>query len=219
VLLLVIAVYLAHPPRRAATGNGPTDATGHIASPLTAAAIAFPVALYDGCPGPGAKSFYVVELVAMAGLGLLPVVANTKVLNLNSNLVPFSIIMAVGSVVYTTGLPTAVAQLIAARLGATSAIDHGGALIRPMIVIVTVLMAMRLIHDALGSTGPGAPNSRTAKVLGLVPPSDIGAPALCCRHQRARENIMAIDPIWYAIGAYVAGAIVVAFIVVKFMRR
>jgi hypothetical protein len=30
---------------------------------------------------------------------------------------------------------------------------------------------------------------------------------------------MAIDPIWYAIGAYVAGAIVVAFVVVKFTRR
>jgi uncharacterized membrane protein YfcA len=61
--------------------------------------------------------------------------------------------MAMGSVVYTAGLPMAVAQLIGARLGAKSAIRHGGALVRPMIVIVTVLMALRLLYDALASTG------------------------------------------------------------------
>lgn len=152
-LLIVIAAYFAYPTRRAATGVSATDATGHIASPLTAAAIAFPVALYDGFLGPGAGSFYMVGLVAVAGLGLLPAVANTKVLNLTSNLVPLVIFMAMGSVVYTAGLPMAVAQLIGARLGAKSAIRHGGALIRPMIVIVTVLMALRLLYDALGSTG------------------------------------------------------------------
>jgi hypothetical protein len=30
---------------------------------------------------------------------------------------------------------------------------------------------------------------------------------------------MAIDPIWYAVGAYVLAAVVIALIIVKVMRR
>jgi uncharacterized membrane protein YfcA len=43
----------------------------------------------------------------------------------------------------------AVAQFAGSRLGARSALRHGSRLIRPMLVTVSVLMAVRLLWDAL----------------------------------------------------------------------
>lgn len=143
-LLIAIAAYFAFLPRL-----GPSGSAERMAAPVTAAAIAFPVAAYDGFLGPGAGSFYMIGFVAVAGLGMLPAMANTKVLNLTSNIVPLLIFMSLGTVVYEVGLPMALAQFLGSRLGAKSAIRHGAALIRPMIVTVSVLMALRLLYDAL----------------------------------------------------------------------
>jgi uncharacterized membrane protein YfcA len=144
VLLIAIALYfaLAHRPEG-------SDDIGSPVHPARLAAVAFPVALYDGFLGPGAGSFYMMGLVAFAGLGLLPAMANTKVLNLTSNVVALLIFLAAGSIVFWAGVPMAVAQFAGSRLGARSALRHGSRLIRPMLVTVSVLMAVRLLWDAL----------------------------------------------------------------------
>jgi uncharacterized protein len=51
----------------------------------------------------------------------------------------------VGVVIFAIGLPMAVGQTLGARLGSSAAIAHGAALIRPLIVIVTCAIALRLL--------------------------------------------------------------------------
>jgi uncharacterized membrane protein YfcA len=144
VLLIAIALYFAFAHRP----EGSDDLRAVLA-PARLAAIALPVALYDGFLGPGAGSFYMMGLVAFGGLGLLPAMANTKVLNLTSNVVALAIFLAAGSIVFWAGVPMALAQFAGSRLGARSAIRHGSRLIRPLLVTVSVLMAGRLLWDAL----------------------------------------------------------------------
>ncbi|MDX2257921.1 MAG: TSUP family transporter [Hyphomicrobiaceae bacterium] len=114
---------------------------------LSAGAVAAVVLVgtYDGFFGPGAGSLYLAALVGIAGLGLVAATATTKLLNLTSNVAALAIFLAWGKIDFSLGLPMAAAQVAGGALGARSALRHGGAIIRPMVVVVSVLLAVRLM--------------------------------------------------------------------------
>lgn len=139
-LLVAIAIYFAFAP-----GLNLSPARSGLRPIAIAAAIAFPVGFYDGLLGPGAGSFYLAGLVLFAGSAVLPATAGTKVLNFTSNVVALFVFLTGGNIVFALGLPMAVAQIAGAQLGARCSIRYGAALIRPMIVIISLLMAFRLL--------------------------------------------------------------------------
>lgn len=139
VLLLVagyfaLAPYLGEGARRARLG------------PLAfALAVAGPIGAYDGFLGPGAGSMYLMGLVAFAGADILKGVAATKLLNLTSNVVALAIFAAAGQVDYVVGLAMAAGQIVGARAGAHVAMRNGAAMIRPLVVIVSIAIAASLL--------------------------------------------------------------------------
>ncbi len=141
-LLIAIAVYFVL--QRPAPQPGEIEERPPL-SPERTALVAFPVAAYDGFLGPGAGSFYMAGLTGFARAPLLTALANTKVLNLTSNVAALLIFAAGGSIVLWAGIPMALAQFAGSRLGAGSAIRHGATLIRPLIVTVSLLLALRLL--------------------------------------------------------------------------
>ena len=104
-------------------------------------------ALDDDVFGPGAGSFYMLAFVTLAGYGVLKATAHTKLLNFASNIGGFVVFAAVGVIDWKIGLMMGVAQFIGARVGASLAIRIGAKLIKPLLVVVCLALAAKLLAD------------------------------------------------------------------------
>ena len=103
------------------------------------------IGFYDGLFGPGAGSFYMLAFVTLAGYGVLKATAHTKLLNFASNLGGFAAFAAAGVVSWRIGLLMGVFQILGARIGAGLAMKRGARLIKPLLVLVCVALAARLL--------------------------------------------------------------------------
>lgn len=109
------------------------------------------VGFYDGFFGPGAGSFYTLAFVTLCGFNLAKSTAHAKVLNATSNIGGLLLFIISGKVVWGMGLVMLIGQIIGARLGSRLVLSKGQQLIRPMIVIVSAVMSMKLLYDSHGA--------------------------------------------------------------------
>ncbi|WP_300000973.1 sulfite exporter TauE/SafE family protein [uncultured Cedecea sp.] len=109
------------------------------------------VGFYDGFFGPGAGSFYTLAFVTLCGFNLAKSTAHAKVLNATSNIGGLLLFMISGKVVWGMGFVMLFGQIIGARLGSRLVLSKGQQLIRPMIVIVSAIMSMKLLYDSHGA--------------------------------------------------------------------
>lgn len=141
-VLIAIALYFALKP-----GMGDADRAervGPIAFGLTVVPL---IGLYDGVFGPGTGSFLMLAFVSLAGYGVLKATAHTKLLNFATNLGGFAAFAAAGVVSWKVGLVMGAAQFLGARIGSGLALKNGARLIRPLLVLVCIGMALRLLVD------------------------------------------------------------------------
>ncbi len=118
--------------------------------PAVFAALFVPViGTYDGMIGPGAGAFYMIGFVTLAGYGILKATAHTKLLNFSSNIGGLVVFAVLGSTWWLTGIAMGIAQIAGAALGAKLAIRIGANLIRPLLVIVSVALALRVFVQML----------------------------------------------------------------------
>jgi uncharacterized membrane protein YfcA len=141
VLLVVLAVYFAFSPK---LSDGDARARVAIAgfAPFAAA-----IGFYDGVFGPGTGSFFMLGFVLLLGYGVVKATAQTKLLNFTSNVASLSLFALSGHVAWVVGLAMGLGQFLGAQIGSRLAIRHGARLIRPLLVIVCVGMAVRLLVD------------------------------------------------------------------------
>ena len=99
-----------------------------------------------------------LAFVALAGYGVLKATAHTKLLNFASNLGGFAVFAFAGAMVWKVGLLMGVCQILGARLGAGLAMRNGAKLIRPLLILVCVAMAIRLL---------AAPDNPLRTLLGI----------------------------------------------------
>ncbi|MBU9846195.1 sulfite exporter TauE/SafE family protein [Rahnella ecdela] len=109
------------------------------------------VGFYDGFFGPGAGSFYALAFVTLCGFNLAKATAHAKVLNFTSNLGGLIFFILGGKVIWVLGFVMAAGQFIGARLGARMVLTKGQKMIRPMVVVVSVVMSCKLIYDNHGA--------------------------------------------------------------------
>ncbi|WP_052026100.1 TSUP family transporter [Oceaniovalibus guishaninsula] len=141
-LLIAIALFFALKP-----GLGDVDRAARL-SPFVFAVTAVPlIAGYDGLLGPGAGAFYMLAFVTLAGFGVLRAVAHTKLLNLASNLGSLLVFSLVADVWWGVGVAMAIAQIAGARIGAGLAMRIGARVIKPVLVVTSVALALRLMWD------------------------------------------------------------------------
>ena len=107
------------------------------------------VSLYDGVFGPGTGSFFMIAFVTLAGFGVLKATAHTKLLNFASNIGSLLVFSFSGATWWVTGFAMAVGQVAGAALGARVAMRVGARVIRPLLVVTSTAMALRLIWQAL----------------------------------------------------------------------
>lgn len=138
--LILIALYFAFAPHL-------TDADRHarLRFNLFVPAMGFVLGFYDGGLGPGTGSFMTMGFVTLFGLGVTRAAANTKVLNLTSNLGALALFIGTGDVVWPAVAVMAIGQMLGGYLGARAGIRFGARLIRPLVVIVSIALALRLL--------------------------------------------------------------------------
>ena len=107
------------------------------------------IGTYDGMIGPGAGAFYMIGFVTLAGYGILKATAHTKLLNFASNIGGLAVFALFGSTWWLTGLAMGVAQVAGAALGAKLALRIGANMIRPLLVITSVALAVRVFVQML----------------------------------------------------------------------
>ena len=115
-------------------------------SPLAFALLPAPLlGFYDGFFGPGTGSLMALAFVLLYGHGLVAATANAKLLNFVSNISALLYFIFYGDIIWLAGLAMIGGQLCGALLGAKMTLQHGGALIKPMVVIVCFAMSLAIL--------------------------------------------------------------------------
>lgn len=104
---------------------------------------------YDGFFGPGVGSFWAMAFVVGLGFTLTKATGYTKVMNFTSNLVSLALFLVGGHVLFRAGITMALGQIIGAKIGSGLVIRRGAKFIRPTLVAIVILTALKLLYDRL----------------------------------------------------------------------
>lgn len=140
-LLIAAALYFAFGPR-----IGDIDRHHLMERTPFYALFGLSLGFYDGFFGPGTGSFWALAFVGVLGFNMLKATAHTKVVNFTSNFASFLFFAIAGYVMWWPALAMAAGQLIGARIGANTAMKHGATVIRPLLVVVSMVITVKLIY-------------------------------------------------------------------------
>lgn len=147
-ILVAIALYVLASPKL-----GDSDARPRMGIGAFALSAGLGIGVYDGVFGPGAGTFYLIGLILLCGFQMVRAIAHTKLMNLASNLGALIFFAAAGHILVWLGLAMGAAAAAGAWLGARSTLRFGGSLVRPLVVIVAIAMALRLMLDSAHPIG------------------------------------------------------------------
>lgn len=143
-ILLAIAAFFALKP-----GLNDIDRARRMAPAVFAATVVPLIGFYDGLVGPGTGAFFMLSFVMLGGYGILKATAHTKLLNFASNLGGLAAFAVVGQPLWFIGLAMGVAQMAGAWLGSRLAVRIGARVIKPLLVVTSTALALRLIWRLL----------------------------------------------------------------------
>lgn len=144
VVLIGIAAFFALRP-----GLDDNDRHSRLPPALFAGTVVPLIGFYDGLVGPGTGAFFMIGFVALAGFGVLKATAQTKLLNFASNLGGLGAFALAGAPAWEIGLAMGAAQIAGAALGARLAMRVGARIIKPLLVVTSTALALRLIWQIL----------------------------------------------------------------------
>ncbi len=107
--------------------------------------VGMPLGFYDGFFGPGVGAFWTLCCMTLHGLGTLQATAFTKAVNLASNLGSLLVFLGAGKVDWTCAVVMLCGQFLGARAGSGMVLRRGASVIRPVLVVVSVSLALRLL--------------------------------------------------------------------------
>ncbi|ELP6988060.1 TSUP family transporter [Vibrio vulnificus] len=140
VLLIAISLYFLLAPPTRNTGGQPK-----LSEAMFALSVGGGVGFYDGFFGPGTGSIFTVCFVVLGQFSLVEATARTKVLNFTSNIAALLFFVLAGLPVWKVGLVMAVGGFIGARLGAKVVVIKGHKWIRPLVIVMSMAMASKLL--------------------------------------------------------------------------
>jgi hypothetical protein len=112
---------------------------------LTATLAAFLIGCYDGFYGPGTGTFLIIAFTIFARLSIRTANAQAKVINLTTNLTSLAVFLLNGQVLIPLGLAAAACNMVGGYIGAGLVMKNGSKIVKPSILIVLVLLALKLL--------------------------------------------------------------------------
>jgi uncharacterized membrane protein YfcA len=143
-LLIGFALYFLVSPR-----VSDIDSHRRIGDAAFALLIGSSVGFYDGFFGPGTGTFFTMGYVALLGYGLRRATAHAKLLNFISNLAALLFFIGGGQVVWGIAMAMAAGQLAGGWIGAHLVVRHGTRLIRPVLVVASLAVSLKLLSEQL----------------------------------------------------------------------
>ncbi len=140
-LLILLALYWLLAPGLRQSTRRPARLSGWGFTLLVGGGVGF----YDGFFGPGAGSFYALGFVLLLGYPLTEATGGTKLLNLSSNLAALLTFALAGQVWWGLGLLLGLGQALGSYLGAQMVGRHGVRLVRPLLVVVSLGISLKLL--------------------------------------------------------------------------
>jgi uncharacterized membrane protein YfcA len=138
-LLVAVALYVLLSPRM-------TDEDAkHRLSARAYAPVGAGIGFYDGFFGPGTGTFFTASIVGLRGYGLTKATALTKLFNFTSNVASVLLFALDGHMFWLLGLCMAAGAMLGGWLGSHTALRFGAALIRPLLVLISLGLTARLL--------------------------------------------------------------------------
>lgn len=103
------------------------------------------IGFYDGFFGPGTGSFFTICFIYFLGYNISRATAETKVLNFVTNFASLLFFLIFGQINFIAGFIMAFGQVLGALIGAKLVILKGHKLIRPLIVVVSFALSIKLL--------------------------------------------------------------------------
>lgn len=138
-LLMFFALYFLFSPK--VSEESSKARLSRIALAFVIGAIGF----YDGFFGPGTGSFLMIALISLGGFGIKDALAQAKLYNFATNLASVLVFLAFGHILFAVGAAMAVGQFIGGYLGAKTALKYGIKIIKPLVVIISLTMCVKLL--------------------------------------------------------------------------
>ena len=113
-------------------------------------AAALVVGAYDGFYGPGTGTFLLIIFCGLAKMDVRTAGGNVKLVNLASNIGSLFTSLMGGKVYILLGLMGAVAALLGHYIGAGLAIKNGSRIVKPTVIIVLALLAVKVVSGLIG---------------------------------------------------------------------
>ncbi len=108
------------------------------------------VGTYDGFYGPGTGTFLLLSFCYLAKVDVRTASGNVKLVNLASNIGAVTTSLAAGKVLIPVGLLAAVFSAAGQYMGAGLALKNGSKIVRPVILVVLVLLAGKILLELFG---------------------------------------------------------------------
>ena len=107
----------------------------------------FVIGIYDGFYGPGTGTFLLLIFCSLAKMDVRTASGNVKLVNFSSNLGALFTSLMAGKVLLPIGLIAAVFSIAGHYIGAGLTIKNGSKIVRPVILVVLLLLAVKIIFE------------------------------------------------------------------------
>ena len=101
--------------------------------------------MYDGFYGPGTGTFLIISFTVFAGMTVNAANAQSKVINLTTNITSLTVFLLHGQVLIPLGLAGAVCNMAGSWVGSGLAIAKGAKIVRPVILLVLLLLLVKIL--------------------------------------------------------------------------
>ena len=143
VVLPIVAAYVLFDKRM-----GDSEKTGDIsrARMFTLSVLAaFFIGGYDGFYGPGTGTFLLLVLTGVARMDVRSASAQTKVINLSSNVAALATFILSGNVLYPLGLAAGICCIGSHYIGSGLVVHDGHRIVRPVVLIVLIALFIKVL--------------------------------------------------------------------------
>ena len=105
----------------------------------------FVIGIYDGFYGPGTGTFLILILTGLGGMDMGTAAAETKVINLSSNVAALATFLLTGNVYYPLGLAGGLCCIAGHYLGSGMVVHNGQRIVRPVVLLVLAILFVKTL--------------------------------------------------------------------------
>lgn len=114
-----------------------------------AALVGWSLGFYDGFFGPGTGSFLIFLFIKFFRYDFVHASGNAKLINFTSNLTSLVAFAFAGKIDYALGIPVGLSMVAGALLGTNLAIRNGARFIKPIFLVMSFAVVIKLLLDYL----------------------------------------------------------------------